>query len=139
MVLAIILTALCIGALCVLLFNLAIYALPVFVAFTVGYWAIDIGAGAIGAFAVGIIAGTIVFTVGHAAIASSQSLRARCVIAMLFTIPAAYMGYSAVLGLAKLGTPSYAWQHLAALLAAIVTSHEMFARLATPPLVPDRR
>ena len=45
-------------ALCALLWRVAIYALPVFVAFSIGFWALSLGAG-LGALFVGLIAGVL--------------------------------------------------------------------------------
>jgi hypothetical protein len=135
MAFSIMLTILGFGAFCALLYSFAVYALPAFVGFSVGFWAINSGAG-IGSVVVGFGAGLIVFLAGQIAFAKSRSLLLRWLLVLLFAAPAAWAGYSLVLQLSALGVPSPVWRHLFAAIGAVVIGCTAVARLAVPPREP---
>jgi hypothetical protein len=120
-----------IGMLCVLLFNFAVYAVPAFVGFSAFFWAVSSGAG-IGSAIVGIGAGAIVFALGQLALASRYAVL-RWLVILVFTVPAAYAGYSIVMELSELGMiPSPLWQHIFAVLAGLAVAGTTVARLVAP-------
>jgi hypothetical protein len=96
------------GYLCWALFDLIVYALPAFVGVTAGFAAYHSGAGVLGAVIVAPIAGGFTLGVGQAAIETYPSPKIRTGIALLFAVPAAWVGYMLTLGLAQLGIPSVA-------------------------------
>lgn len=112
-----------------LLYKLAVFILPAFVGFTLGFWAIQTGAGVIGGFAVGIVAGALFFVLGHVALAISRSAFVRMLIILLFAIPATYAGYSFVQQIWPLVMPPTVWQSIFGVIAAVSTGGTVAARL----------
>ena len=135
MAFSIILTILGLGAFLALLYNFAVYALPAFVGFSVGFWAVNSGAG-LGSIVVGFTAGLIVFLAGQVAFAKSRSLLLRWLLVLLFAAPAAWAGYSLVLQLSELSVPSTVWRHVFAAIGAVVIGCTAIARLAALPREP---
>jgi hypothetical protein len=124
------------GSLSWVLFDIIVYALPVAVGLTAGFAAYYSGAGEIGIFVVGPIAGMLTFGAERTAIQKSQSQVIRTVVALLFVVPAACVGYSGMLDLALwFNVPSVIWQQVYALLGAIVVGSTAFVRLTNlnPP------
>jgi hypothetical protein len=118
------------GLFCVLLWNFAVYAVPAFVGFAVGFWALDHGAG-IGCVLVGLVAGVATCIAGRFALTSPNAVIRWLVIA-IFTLPAAYAGYSMVLELSAMGVPSTIWRHVFAGFGAVAVGVTTFARLTAP-------
>jgi hypothetical protein len=91
------------GYLCWALFDLIVYALPAIVGVTAGFATYHSDAGVLGAIIVAPIAGGFTLGVGQAAIETCPSPKIRTAIALLFAVPAAWVGYMLTLGLAQLG------------------------------------
>lgn len=141
MVIGILLSAAGIGVMCWLLFTLAVYALPFFVGVAGGLWAFETGAGIVGAVVVGLLAGIAALIAAQILFAVVRSTLARLLLAVAFAAPAAVAGYHATLGLAAIGVPSDAWQHVFALVGGLVVGLTAVARLALfadRPSVPAR-
>jgi hypothetical protein len=122
-----------IGFLCWLLFSLAVYALPFFAAVSAGLWAYHGDAGPVGAIFVGILAGCVTLVAGQYVFAFARSTWIRVAVALLFAAPAALAGYHAMLGLAKLTTPSGAWQIAFSIVGAVAVGVTAWTRMALPP------
>ena len=118
-----------IGLFCWLIFTLAVYALPFFVAVSAGMMALHSGAGALGAPLVGIAAGGMTLAVGQVAFAMTRSVILRAIIAAVFAVPAALVGYHAVLVLSRVGVPSLAWREVFACLSAAFIGGTAWTRL----------
>jgi hypothetical protein len=116
-----------IGFMCWLIFNAAVYVLP----FYVGGWA------AIGAGIAGLAVGVVTVIAGQLAILAIPVTAIRAGIALLFAVPAAVAGYSATLGLAEIGIPSYAWGVAFGVIGAAMVGGTAWARMtfAAPTLV----
>lgn len=113
-----------------LLYNLAVFILPAFVGFTIGFWAIQTGAGVIGGLAVGVVAGALLFGLGHVALVVSRSAFVRMLIVLLFAIPATYAGYSFVQQIWPLLMPPTVWQSIFGIIVAVSTGVTVVARLS---------
>jgi hypothetical protein len=137
-IIGIILGVAAIGFLCWILFSLAVYALPFFAALSAGMWAYHINAGPVGAILVGIVAGAATLVAGQVAFAFVRSTWIRIAIALLFAAPAAFAGYYATFGLAKLTIPSGAWQVAFSIFGAIVVGITAWTRMALLPSQPER-
>jgi hypothetical protein len=120
------------GYLCWALFDLVVYALPVIVGAAAGYAAYQSGAGVLGAMFVALIAGAFTLVAGQAAIERAQSAMVRMAIALLFAVPAAFVGYMLTLGVAQLGVPSVVWQQAFALFGAIGVGATAWERVMHP-------
>jgi hypothetical protein len=123
------------GYLCWALFDLIVYALPAVVGVTAGFAAYHSGAGLLGAIIVAPIAGGFTLGVGQAAIETNRSPKIRAAIALLFAVPAAWVGYVLALGLAQPGVPSVAWQQAFALYGSMVVGAMAWERMMqqSPP------
>jgi hypothetical protein len=117
------------GYLCWALFDLIVYALPAIVGVTAGFAAYHSGAGVLGAIIVAPIGGGFTLGVGQAAIETYRSPKIRTAIAVLFAVPAAWVGYMLTLGLAQLGVPSVAWQEAFALFGSILVGATAWERM----------
>jgi hypothetical protein len=126
------------GYLCWTLFDLIVYALPAIVGVTAGFAAYHSGAGVLGAVIVAPIAGGFTLGVGQAALETYPSPKIRTAIALLFAVPAAWVGYMLTLGLAQLGVPSLAWQQAFALFGSMVVGATAWERMMqqNPPEPP---
>jgi hypothetical protein len=129
MVFGLLMTALGLGAACALLYYCAVFALPVFIGLSVGFWALNAGAG-IASVIIGLIAGVIVFVIGKLAFSCSRSPAVRWMIALLFVLPAAIAGYSLVLQLSQLSVPSNAWRHALAIVGGVIIAFAATVQLA---------
>jgi hypothetical protein len=91
-----------------------------------------------GAIIVAPIAGGFTLGVGQAAIETYRSPKIRTAIALLFAVPAAWVGYMLTLGLAQLGVPSLAWQQAFALFGSMVVGATAWERMMqqSPPEPP---
>lgn len=118
-----------IGFCCWLLFNLATYALPFFVGLTIGVWVFHAGAGLLGAMALGAIAAGATVGIGQLALALVPRTWARLLIVLGYAAPAAFAGYCAAFGIAKLAMPSPTWQAAFAVVGAIAVGITAFIRL----------
>lgn len=114
---------------CWLIFTLAVYALPCFVGLNAGMAAFHSGAGVLGALPVGVVAGALTLGVGQIAFARAKPMTLRAAIAAVFSIPAAIVGYHAVLGLSQIGVPSLLWREVSAWIGAITIGCTAWARL----------
>lgn len=137
-----------IGLFCWLIFSLAIYALPIFVGLWAGIAAFRSGAGALGALVIGVVTGAVTLGAGQIAFALVTSVPLRAAIAGLFAIPAAIVGYHAVLALSQFGIASLFWRDCFALVGAVAVGCTAFARMTvlsehhrpgTDEAAPDRR
>jgi hypothetical protein len=114
-----------------------VYALPFLVGGFAGVAAYRNGAGEIGLFVVGLAAGAITLGIGRHIFENARSRAVRTIVALLFVIPAALMGYTFTLGLAQwLEVPSVIWQHVYAIAAAVIVGAAALDRLAHP-IPPD--
>jgi hypothetical protein len=138
LVIGLILSMLGVGLFCWLIFTLAVYALPFFVGLTVDSAAFHGGAGVIGALFVGIVAGALTLAIGQIAFAVVRPLILRAAIAAAFAVPAAIVGYHAVLGLSQIGVPSLMWREVSAWIGAIFIGGVAWARMTAlaEPLPP---
>ena len=121
-----------IGAFCVLLFNTAVYALPFVTGVWVGFHVLDWGAGPVIAFVIGFLAGGMTYGVGLIVFERSQSVALRLVTAIIFVVPAVYVGYTGTLQLSALAMSSNLWEHVLAVIGAIAVGSTAFTRLVTP-------
>jgi hypothetical protein len=117
------------GYLCWALFDLIVYALPAIVGVTAGFAAFHSGAGVLGAIIVAPIAGGFTLGVAQAALETYRSPKIRTSIALLFAVPAAWVGYMLTLGLAQLGVASLAWQQAFALFGSMVVGATAWERM----------
>jgi hypothetical protein len=126
------------GYLCWALFDLIVFALPAAVGVTAGFAAYHSGAGVLGAVIVAPIAGGFALGMGQAALGTYRSPKIRTAIALLFAVPAAWVGYMLTLGLAQLGVPSLAWQQAFALFGSMVVGATAWERMMqqSPPEPP---
>ncbi|MDQ0506796.1 hypothetical protein [Xanthobacter agilis] len=115
---------------CWLLFTLAVFALPFFAAVGAGTWAHHTGAGWLGAIVVGLIAGGITLGIGQVLFAVVRPMWARLVVALAFVAPAAFVGYHATYGIAKLAMPSETWQIVFSIIGAIAIGITTLLRVA---------
>lgn len=116
------LTVVGLGAFCVLLFNCAVYALPAMIGLWTGYWTFTSGAGVVGSIVVGVVAGGLVFGVGHGTLAMSRSPLLRLLIVVLFAMPAALVGYGMMQEIWQLTMPESTWQYVFGVAAGSVTA-----------------
>ena len=136
MVLGVIASLLGVGMLVALMFNLAILALPFFTAVPAGRFAYGTGAGVLGAIAVGLVAGAAALAAGQAILIMPRSTFVRLVVALAFTVPAAFAGYHLVLGLSHIGGAHGVWQQVFAAIGSVVIGAAALMRLATPMVPP---
>jgi hypothetical protein len=120
------------GYLCWALFDLIVYALPAIVGAAAGFAAYQSGAGVLGAIFVTLIAGAFTLVAGQAAIERARSATVRTAIALLFAVPAAFVGYMLTLGVAQLGVPSVVWQQAFALFGAVSVGATAWERVMHP-------
>jgi hypothetical protein len=120
------------GYLCWALFDLVVYALPAIVGAAAGFAPDQSGAGVLGAIFVTLITGAFTLAAGHVAIERARSARVRTAIALLFTVPAAFVGYMLTLGVAQLGVPSVVWQQAFALFGAVGVGVTAWERVMHP-------
>lgn len=118
-----------IGLFCWLIFNLAIYALPIFVGLMTGIAAYHGGSGSLGAVLIGIAVGAVTLGAGQIAFALVTSVPLRVAIAATFAIPAAIVGYHAVLELSQLGMSTLFWRECLAWIGAMAVGGTAWARL----------
>jgi len=130
-----------IGLFCWLIFNLAVYALPIFIGLSAAIAAYHGGAGALGAVLIGIAVGAVTLGAGQIAFALVTSMPLRAAIAAGFAIPAAVVGYHAVLDLSQLDSPALFWRECFAWIGALAVGGTAWTRLtvlAEPrPVQPD--
>ncbi|MFG1230587.1 hypothetical protein [Xanthobacter wiegelii] len=115
---------------CWLLFTLAVFALPFFAAVSASTWAYHTGAGGLGAIVVGLIAGGTTLGIGQVLFAVVRPMWARLVVALAFVAPAAFVGYHATYGIAKLAMPSETWQIVFSIIGAIAIGITTLLRVA---------
>lgn len=115
-------------ALCMLLWRVAVYALPVFVGFSVGFWALSLGA-RIGALAIGVIAGVACWGLAKHVFANGNSMT-KTSVGILFALSAGYMGFDIVCQLGALCAVPVPWQTIFALAAGLACSGTLLARLS---------
>jgi hypothetical protein len=130
MTIAIILSVAGLGFLCWLAFNLAVHALPFFVGVAAGLFAHHTGAGPIGTITVGLIAGAATLVVGQYIFAAIRSPLPKALMTAAFALPAAVAGYHLALGLSAIGVTSDPWQHVFAVIGAIVVGSTAWARFS---------
>jgi hypothetical protein len=120
------------GALCVLAYRLAVYALPVMLGFEIAHVTYQTGAGTIGASVVGLIAGAAAYGLLSVQFVSLRSPRARVVVALIFTLPAAGVGYALVSGISAYSIPSELWRQIFCVLGGLLVGAAAFTRLSVP-------
>lgn len=121
-----------IGAFCCLLFNTAVYALPFVTGVWVGFHVLDWGAGPILSFVIGCLAGGMTYGAGQIVFERSHSVALRLATAIVFVVPAVYVGYTGTLQLSALAMSSNLWEHVLAVIGAIAVGSTAFTRLVTP-------
>jgi hypothetical protein len=113
--------------LCALLWRVAIYALPVFVAFSIGFWALSLGAGLVAWF-VGLLAGVLSWEVAkHVFARGNNALKIG--VAILFASLASYMGFEIVWQISTSSSISEFWRALVAGVAGIAAFSTCVKRL----------
>jgi hypothetical protein len=112
-IIGIVLTVVELADLCWLLFTL-----PVFVGANVAFAAYDSGSGPIAAFIVGLVGVGITRVGAQFVVNTVRSPFVRGAVSLIFAMPAAPAGYSAI-GLAQLGISAHVWQHVMAVSGAI--------------------
>lgn len=115
---------------CALLWRVAIYALPAFVGFSIGFWALDCGAGG-GAIMVGVFAGIAAWTVARWA-ALSEHTPVRAIVTIFFAAPAAYTAFEIVWQISGMGGTETVWRAVFACLGGLAASLTTIARLSEP-------
>jgi len=115
---------------CWLLFTLAVFALPFFAAVSACTWAYHTGAGGLGAIVVGLIAGGTTLGIGQVLFAVVRPMWARLVVALAFVAAAAFVGYHATYGIAKLAMPSETWQIVFSIIGAVAIGITTLLRVA---------
>lgn len=133
MAFSVVLGTLGLGVLCALLYQFTVYALPALVGLSIGFWAIDAGAGAVGGVVAGLIGGVSVLVVGQLMFASSRSPLTRGLVALMFAAPAGYAGYQITLQVSQLAIASGSWQRALAVVSALAISSIAIVRLAALP------
>lgn len=133
MAFSIVLGVLGLGVLSTLLYQFTVYALPAFVGLSVGFWAVNAGAGAIGGILVGLSAAIIVLAIGKVIFTSSQSPLTRGLVALIFAAPAGYAAYQLMLQLSQLGVSSGPWQQVFAGVSALAIGWTAIVRLTALP------
>jgi len=130
--LAIFVSVIGLGYLCWGLFDLMAYALPAIVGIAAGVAAYHTGAGVFGGIAVAFATGALTLAAGQVAVETSRSVAIRRTVALLFAIPAGWLGYGIALNLAQLGGASSAiWQQVLALSGAVVVGTTAWMRVTT--------
>jgi len=115
--------------LCWLLFTLAVQALPLFIGAIVGVLLSQNGASAVLAIAIGLASAASAFGITRFLYATTKSRLARVAIALVLTGPAAFAGYHASLGIARIAISAGGWPETLALMGALVVGCVAFARL----------
>ncbi|UJX46344.1 hypothetical protein [Xanthobacter sp. YC-JY1] len=128
--LGILLVLAAIALLCWLLFTLAVFALPFFAAVSTGTWAYHTGGGWLGAIIVGLITGGIMLGIGQVLLVIVRPMWVRLPIALAFVAPAAFVGYHATYGIAKLAMPSETWQIVFSIIGALAIGITTLSRVA---------
>lgn len=118
-------------ALCMLLWRVAVYGLPVFVGFSVGFWALSLGA-RMGALVLGLAAGLACWELAKHVFAKGDSTT-KTGVAILFAVPTGYMGFQIVCQLGALSAVPVLWQTGFALAAGLACSGTLLARLSRIP------
>lgn len=131
MFLSVLLSVVGLGFLCWLLFSLAVYALPFFVAVTVGYYAVENGAGPIGAIALALFTGAVALILGQVAFATIRSPIIRLAIGAVYALPAGLAGFHAVKGLSETGGAGETWTLVFASIGAIIVGATAWVRIAS--------
>ena len=134
----IIFTILGISLLCWLLFTLAVQALPLFIGAAVGALLSQQGAGAAPAITAGIIAAVLASGAAQYLYATTRSPLVRAAIALLLAGPAAFAGYHAALGIARITVTTGGSREGLALIGAFVVGCVAFARLNATTRRPAR-
>ncbi len=114
--------------LCAVLWYCAVYALPVFVGISVGWWALNHGAGP-ACVMVGLAAGASTFLIGRLVIAS-EHLFFRWIALVAFVAPA---GYTALFIANDMGgVVSAPWRYLLASIGSVAIGASTFFSLTKP-------
>ncbi|MDE2184535.1 MAG: hypothetical protein KGJ78_16065 [Alphaproteobacteria bacterium] len=95
-------------ALCALLWRVAIYAMPVFVGFSIGFWALSLGAG-LGAPIIGLVVGVACWELAKRVFAHGNKAT-KAGIAILLALPAGYMGFEIVWQICSSSSLSEFWR-----------------------------
>ncbi|MFO1116569.1 MAG: hypothetical protein U1E28_12855 [Beijerinckiaceae bacterium] len=119
-----------VGLLCWLLFMLAVQALPFFIGAAAGALLSQNGAGAALAITVGLVSAMLVSGVAQFLYATTRSPLTRSAIALLVAGPAAFAGYHASLGIARIGLSAAGSCEVLALIGASAIGSVAFARLS---------
>lgn len=128
-IIGIVFCAVAVSLLCWLLFLLAVQALPLFIGAAVGIFAYRHGAGAAPAVIVGLAAGALAHILTQFAFDRARSPIIRSAIALLVTAPAAFAGYHAALGIARITVSTGVGRQELALLGSLVIGCVAFARM----------
>lgn len=105
-----------------LLFRLAAFALPVYAAIGAGLFVHEQGYGIAATLLAGFATGLIVHLAGQAAFASVRSPLFRCLLALLFAVPAGFAGYYATSGLLALLINNRFWEGCLAIAGGLATA-----------------
>ena len=120
------------GYLCWGLFDLMVYALPAITGIAAGVAAYHTGAGLLGSIVVALATGALTLAAGQLAIETSRSPAIRRTVALVFVMPATWVGYGIALDLAQLGGASSAmWQQVLALFGAVAVGTTAWMRVTT--------
>ncbi len=125
--------ALCIlglGAMCWMLFTLAVYALPVWLATMSGLYLHGAGFGTLAALGGGVMVGAALVIAGQIAFATIRSVPLRLAIGLVYAAPAAFAGFHATAGLARLTGANEGPALVLAVLGAAIIGCTAWIRMA---------
>lgn len=131
MIATIILAMIGVALICWLLFALAINALPLFIGIAAGDAVFFAGAGTGFAIFVGAAAAAVMLAMTRAYFASAKAPFVRAAIALLVVGPAAFAGYHATLGIARIAVSSGGFREIIASFGSLIVGCAAFARLSS--------
>jgi hypothetical protein len=120
------------GALCVLAYLSLVYVVPCAIGLMAFFGVLHLGGGYLGAIILGIVAGSASFGLFQWVLASRRSHWGRWLVIAAFVVPAVIAGYGAGYDISGLAIDSNAWQHIYAVLGALMVGASAFTRLLTP-------
>ncbi len=120
------------GALCVLAFYSLVYVVPCAIGLSAFFGVVHIGGGYPGAIVLGIVCGAASFGVFQWLLETRLSNLGRWLVVAAFVIPAVIAGYGAGFDLSGLSVTSSVWQHVYAVIGAVMVGATAFARLSAP-------
>lgn len=120
------------GALCVLAFYSLVYVVPCAIGLSAFFGVVHLGGGYLGAIVLGIICGAASFGLFQWVLETRRSDLGRWLVVAAFVVPAIIAGYGAGFDLSGLTVTSSIWQHIYAVVGAIMVGSAAFTRLMAP-------